>query len=368
MRKLTLLLAVVGIGIAALSLMMTFSGAPALAQPVRTPTPAPQPTAFVPGSEIEAFFVACSDQAIVNLSGTLISGNSVYFQIFASDGAPVTSLRRANVSGTFRYSERVPYPAGTALSAGAALTMQVRAARTNNPDRIEFDFVVSDVQDGCASPLYGEGSSDDTGLGGASGTTADTSRGVVGFTRPILAPTGVLNPNLAPEAAVFIGARPSENFRSQTPGLIFAECNNYPLANPGIIYDSDRITIYWSWFARTLEQIEQHRANAQYSVRLNTAAFNEVRVSEPVRRTANYWIFYTVDVGNLRPGHYEVEYRVTWREPIFDGFERFGPGTENVQLAANCNFNVRPNPNGASVVYNTMFTPTEFPVHSLINE
>jgi hypothetical protein len=369
MRKLTLLMAVVGIGIAALSLIITFNNAPVSAQPVQTRTPAPAATTVTPGSEVEAFFVACSDQAIVNLSGTLISGNSVYFQIFASDGTPIITLRRANVSGTFQYSERVAYPAGTALSAGAALTMQVRVARTNNPNTIEFDFVVSDVQDGCASPLYAESASTDTGIGGgAGGGTTDSGSGAIGFTRPILAPTGVLNPNLSAEAAVFIGARPSENFRSQTPGLIFAECNNYPLANPGIIYDSDRITIYWSWWARTLDQIAQHRANAQYSVRLNTAAFNEVRVSEPVRRTANYWIFYTVDVGNLRPGHYEVEYRVTWREPIFDGFERFGPGTENVQLAANCNFNVRPNPDGISVAHNLAFTPTNFPVHSLVNE
>lgn len=372
MRKLTLLMAVVGMGIAALSLIVTFSSAPVSAQAVQTPVPAAaEATIVVPGSEIESFFVACSDQAIVNLSGTLISGYSVYFQIFASDGTPIITLRRANVSGTFEYSERVLYPAGTALSTGAALTMQVRVARTSNPNTIEFDFVVSDVQDGCASPLYGESASTDTGLGGGAGsgtTETETASGAIGFTRSILAPTGVLNPNLSAESAVFIGARPSEQFRSQTPGLIFAECNNYPLANPGIIYDSDRVTIYWSWWARTLAQIEQHRANAQYSVRLNTGTFNDVRVSEPVRRTANYWIFYTVDVGNLRPGHYEVEYKVTWREPISDGFENFGPGTANVELAANCNFNVRLNPNGTSVFYNNSFTPTEFPVHSLINE
>ncbi|PJF24592.1 MAG: hypothetical protein CUN53_17060, partial [Phototrophicales bacterium] len=140
-------MAVVGIGIAALSLMIMFNSAPASAQAVQTPTPAPAATTTTPGSEIESFFVACSDQAIVNLSGTLISGNSVYFQIFASDGTPIITLRRANVSGTFQYSERVLYPAGTALTTGAALTMQVRVARTNNPNTIEFDFVVSDVQD-----------------------------------------------------------------------------------------------------------------------------------------------------------------------------------------------------------------------------
>ena len=41
-----------------------------------------------------------------------------------------------------------------------------------------------------------------------------------------------------------MGARLSDNFRSETPGLIFAECDAFPLALPGIVYDNDNVTVY----------------------------------------------------------------------------------------------------------------------------
>jgi hypothetical protein len=321
----------------------------------------------VPSSAVDSFFVACSDAAVVNLSGSLLNNFSVYFQIFASDGSAITSLRRVEASGDFTFSERIAYPAGTALGGGAALTMQVIVARTSDSSRVDFDFVVSDVQDGCQAPRFTTATSSDTGIGGGSGTTETAGDGVtgVGFTRSILAPNGVLNPNLQPEAAVVIGVRPSERFRSETPGLIFAECNDFPLANPGLVYDSDRVTVYWSWFTRTREQMDQHLANAQYSVRMNSATFPRVQVSEPTVRNGNVWVFYSADAANLRPGHYEVEYRLTWATAVNDGYADFGPGTDNVQEAGNCNFNVLQNPNGISVFYNNEFFPTTFPVHNL---
>lgn len=364
MRKFTLLWAAAAVGLAALGMALSAPITPTFAQAVQTPTP--NPAVAVPSSTVDAFLIACADAAIVNFSGTLLSNFSVYYQLFASDGTAITGLRRADASGDFTYSERVPYPAGTALSTGGALTAQVRVARTTDASRIDFEFTLNDVQDGCGSPLYPLGSSSDSGSADSGGGGAVITG--VGFTRSILAPDGVLNPNLQAEPDVFIGARPSEQFRSQTAGLIFAECNAFPLANPGLVYDTDRITVYWSWFAQTRELVDQHLANAQYSVRLNRATFNSVRISEPVFRDGDYWVFYTADAGNLLPGHYEVEYRVTWAAAISDGYDDFGPGTANFQLANNCNFNVLQNPNGVSVPHNLAFTPTEYPVHNLFND
>jgi hypothetical protein len=368
MKKLTLPLMLALIVIALLSLTAITPGAPVSAQVRQTATPAPagEATVTTPTSAIDTFFVACADAAIVNFSGNLVSGFSIYYQLFASDGSEVTTLRRAEAAaGDVGYSERVAYPAGTALSAGAALTMQVRVARTNNANTIDFEFTASDVQDGCANPQFELVSSTDTGI---SASTSDTTTGRVGFDRPIRAPGGFLNSNLQPETAVVIGARPSDRFRSDTPGLIFAECNRFPLAEPGIIYDTDRVVVYWSWFTRTRAQMDQHLANAQYSVRMNGATFNRVAVSTPEQRGGNFWVFYTADVGNLRPGHYEVEYRLTWAQKVFDGFEEFGPGSDNVQEAGNCNFNVLLNPNGLTIAHNLEFVPTDNPVHNITGE
>ncbi|MDZ4765157.1 MAG: hypothetical protein SGI73_11455 [Chloroflexota bacterium] len=372
MRKLALSLALAFVGVAFLSLIAVAPMAPTFAQVRQTATPLPSGSnttttgTLTPSSSVDSFFVACSDAAIVNLSGSLLTNFSVYFQIFASDGSAITSLRRIEATGDFTFSQRVVYPAGTALGGGAALTMQVKVARTSNSDTVDFDFVVSDVQDGCQTPRFTTTASVDTGIG-ATTTDTTTNDGItgVGFTTSLLAPNGVLNPNLQPEAEVVVGVRPSERYRSETPGVIFAECNDFPLANPGVVYDSDRITVYWSWFTKTQEQMQQHLANAQYSVRLNRATFPRVQVSEPTVRGNNVWVFYSADAGNLRPGHYEVEYRLTWATVVNDGYADFGPGTSNVQEAGNCNYNVLQNPNGTSVFYNDEFFPTTFPTHNL---
>jgi hypothetical protein len=54
---------------------------------------------------------------------------------------------------------------------------------------------------------------------------------------------------MAPEPLVKIGARSAQ--RSQTAGLIFAECDRYPLTDPGVLYDTDDLVVFWSWFAKT---------------------------------------------------------------------------------------------------------------------
>ncbi len=70
-------------------------------------------------------------------------------------------------------------------------------------------------------------------------------------------------------------------------------------------------------------------------------------------------------VGNLRPGHYEVDYQLTWNAPVNDGFDDFGPGTDNPIEANTCNFNVLRNPDNGPVSYTGMFNPTTYPVHNI---
>jgi hypothetical protein len=323
-----------------------------------------QDTTTTNANSVQITYVACADAGVINLSGTMLAGWDIYYQLFDNAngaGNALSSLRQVSVDGTYAVSERLPYITGGTVAAGATGSARVLIAREGNSSSIDFETTVNDVQDGCSTPVNAPATSIDTGTGAPSATTADTPV-------RILAPgSGFVNPNLEPESEVFLGARPSLQFRSETPGLIFAECDSYQLALPGIIYDTDSVTIFWSWFTRTADQMSQHLATADYSVRLNNAILTTVQRSEPARRGGvNTWVFYTATVGNLRPGHYEVEYKVEWTEAHFDGYDNYGPGTETPLISTRCNFDVLPNTTGASVSYNLQYFPTTYPVHDLL--
>lgn len=341
--------------------------ATATVRPIATTTPAA--TVLGPSNDATAFIVLCDAQAVVNLTGTTLIGWDVYYQVFNAanlTGTALTGVRQVSTAGTFTFSETVAYTAGSTLGAGTTGSARVWVGRETNSSTVDYEFTVNDVNDGCAEPQNTIGVSADAGSAiSTTGTT--TTAGVLGFTRSIFAPTGLLNPNLQPEAEVVIGARPSDTFRSSTPGIIFAECDAFPLAQPGIIYDSDRVLIYWSWFTRTRAQMDQHLAAVQYNVTFNTANLPGVNRSDIQRRdgSANQWVFYSVDVGNLRPGHYEVSYNVTWSQPVNDGYDDYGPGTANPVLRGLCNFDITQNPNGTSVVYNGSYFPSIGPVHDI---
>jgi hypothetical protein len=345
-----------------LCLLLAFTAFPAAAQtsPQATATPSG------PANATNATVVICERQAIVNLSGVSLVGWDVFYQIFAgagTGGTPLTGVRQVPTAGEYSVSETVTYTSGT-VPAGAIATVRIFVARETNSARIDYEFTVTDVQDGCAAPQFTPvTSTDSTSDGAQAGQTGSR----YGINRSILAPNGtLLNPNLAPEAQVVIGARPSDRFRSSTPGLIFAECDAFPLAIPGLVYDNDSVTVFWSWFTRTAAQMEQHLANANYTVTLNTAALQNVQRSEPVRREGNFWVFYTATVGNLRPGHYEVGYGLTWANAVNDGYNDYGPGTANPLERGICNFDVLPNPNGVTgISYNLMYFPTTGPVHDI---
>jgi hypothetical protein len=177
----------------------------------------------------------------------------------------------------------------------------------------------------------------------------------------ILSPFGgVINGNFLSETPippVVIGA-PATVGRSDTPGVIFAECNAYGNRSaPGVIYDTDDITIFWSWYARTPQQVEDHIFNANYDIRFNTAPLEYVEVSPITQRTSNHWVFYTARLGRLTPGQYGIEFKLTWDQVINDGFGDYGPGTDTPEIYSNCSFTVQRNPFNVNVDnYNQMYS------------
>ncbi len=332
---------------------------------VSAQTATPVPTTTGPSNSVEGLLVVCADSAVLNFSGTTLVGYDVYYQIFSGasgSGTAITALRQVPTAGDFAVSDQVSYNSGVTVAAGGTASANVSVARESDSSNIDFSFVLTDAQDGCNSPTNTLVDSTDSGSGGG-GT--ETTAGSVGFTTSIRAPGGLLNPNLSAEPDVVIGARLSDHFRSETPGLIFAECDAYPLAEPGIIYDNDDVTIYWSWYAKTLDTMQQHLDNALYHVTLNTAELPMTTRSEPEKRGSNYWVFYTARIGNLRPGHYEVGYLLQWANPISDGYSDYGPGTADTRESGICNFDVLLNTSSTAITHTGLYFPSLYPVHDI---
>lgn len=335
------------IGIAALALGLQI----ALGQETTSTTEGPT-------SNVSIFYVACETQGVIELSGEMQPGFDVYFQLYSAaggGGAAVSTLRRVQVNGTYTFSEVVPYSDGITLAAGAVGSVYVAIARESDASSTVFETTVNDLQDGCAEPTIPPGTSTDLGVEVTEEPVAVQGSGV-------LSPFGgEVNPGQPAEPLVKIGAR-REPGRSATAGLIFAECDAYPLTDPGLLYDTDDLIVFWSWFARTPQQVQQHIDNAIYAVTLNGQPFPNVERTAITQRGRNYWVFYIARMGRFwRPGGYGIEYRLSWANPISDGFDDFGPGTENESIYSTCTFTVRPNPYGVAVSHAAPPIPTQAP-------
>jgi len=355
MKKIILVLVVV----LALMMVMSLSVGTSLAQNKATATPkAKSTTTSKTDSTVTIFAVICENQAVINLSGTMGAGFNVFYQVYSgpqATGTALTNLRRVQVSGTYAFSEAVPYSGGTVAS-GSTGSVKVYIAKPSSPNTPAGDvFKVDDIQDGCNNAQNPIATSVDTGGGAGAATTTSTTG--IRIRSPF---GGFINTSVpvAAEGAVVIGARKFANpQRSSTPGVIFAECNNFlPAAAPGVVYDNDNITIFWSWYAKTAAEVQDHISKAQYNVTLNRAPLINVATSNIEVRGGNNWVFYTANIGNLKPGQYGVEYKLTWSEQTFDGYKKYGPGSATLEQDAGCLFTVDRNPNNADAVYNNIYS------------
>lgn len=117
-------------------------------------------------------------------------------------------------------------------------------------------------------------------------------------------------------------------------------CNPVDSANAG-----ETISIFWSWVARTPEQIQDHINHVTYEIVLDNqvlANWRQYRVvldrdTSEGNRPAVYWY---VPIGQLSPGTYSLSYRVTWDETIFDGDDNYGPDTDIPEETGECTITI----------------------------
>ena len=307
-------------------------------------------------STIEWFYSACDDRLVVDFLGTMQEGYDIYYQafdLFGGLGEPITALRRVSVNGDYATSQQVYWLGRQQRGPGTPISVVFRIGRENNPDDTLFQEPSDDFLGTCAEP--GSSFDEEQIL-----TTGEPASGDMIASSGVFTPDGgLLNPVYyqEPEPIVQIGARPSEGVvpgRTANPGLIFAECADVAGAAPGVIYDTDEITVFWSWFAKTAEQVSSHIANAQYAIRLYGQPFPDVNVSavKQIPGSRNWWVFYTVKLGDKwKPGRYDINFSLTWRGPITDGYDDYGPGTENARFDSGCSFEIQKNPYGLEVVH-----------------
>lgn len=333
-------------------------------------------TPSAPASTVNWLFAACDSKAVIDLTGTMQRGYDIYLQLFRETqgrGKELSGLIQVPVDGEFRVSRTIPYPSGEILALGQFASIKIIMAREGNPKSTIYETIFDDVYDTCIEPAYGTTTVNSTTPGALAIPLVDPQTGLPVTVEPgqpirtsgILKPgSGYLNPVFArpAESIVQIGARPSqarEQGRVTDVGLLFAECDQFPGANPGTLYDTDNLTVFWSWYARTAAQVRDHMAKVQYTILFETPLyppqpFINVQVSPVVRRPEDrrFWVFYTVNLGDrFVPGTYRITYQATWTEPTFDGWENFGPGTANEVLRGSCTFTIEKNPYGVEVSY-----------------
>lgn len=302
-------------------------------------------------STVNWFYSACEDRMVIDLYGTIESGYDIYFQAFDAYGglgSAITGLRQVNVDGDYAVSQVIYWSNGALRSLDTPISVVIRIGSEVDPDVTLFEAPSDDVLGECEDPASSLVEGIDTSAGPQIMSSSNVFTPDGSFLNPVYSqPT---------QPIVQIGARvpqPSPE-RTSDPGLIYAECEAAEGADPGLLYDTDVIRVFWSWYAQTKDQVQAHIDNAQYAIVLNGRPIPNVNVSaiKQIRGSLDWWVFYTVNFGDKwEPGFYEINFAVGWAQAITDGYADFGPGTANERLGSRCQFLIQANPHGVEVLH-----------------
>jgi hypothetical protein len=126
---------------------------------------------------------------------------------------------------------------------------------------------------------------------------------------------------------------------------VFASCDDasFGLPAPTNIGAGSTIDVYWAWFMRSPDFIDEHLNAVSYEVRVNGVLLSNWRqyglgTRQQGAAFVKYWF---VPFGPLQAGEYTITYRATWSQQITDGWGFFGPGTSHPIEQGSCTFVVR---------------------------
>lgn len=156
---------------------------------------------------------------------------------------------------------------------------------------------------------------------------------------------GIATPTGGAPAAT---AEPGSGNGSVQQGVdVLAYCDNPAFARPAPtnLAAGSTIDVFWGWYAKTQAQVQQHRDNAIYEVRLNGKLLeNWDQYASTVRLEddGNHHVYWYVPGEPLPAGVNTITYQVTWQAQITDGYDVFGPGTTRPSESGTCTFTVLP--------------------------
>jgi hypothetical protein len=125
---------------------------------------------------------------------------------------------------------------------------------------------------------------------------------------------------------------------------VLAYCDQYERVPPPLA-EGTTVDVFWGWEASTRDYVQQHIASVIYEVEIDGMLLDSWRqYADEIQQEPNgvwsiYW-YVPVDIP-LEPGLHTISYRVSWRNPIFDGSREFGPGTETEFEVGSCTFEIR---------------------------
>lgn len=104
-----------------------------------------------------------------------------------------------------------------------------------------------------------------------------------------------------------------------------------------------KVFVFWSWIAKTPEQMKDHLNNAIYLVKVNDQVIGDwARYSSPVIKQSDnsYITYWFIPLGTPNGGTYKIDFNLTWKAAINDGEFNFGPGTDKPSDTGTCSFSV----------------------------
>ncbi len=124
--------------------------------------------------------------------------------------------------------------------------------------------------------------------------------------------------------------------------LAYCDDNSFNAPAPMNLAAGSTIDIYWVWYATSDPYIQDHLSAATYEIAINDVPIRNVDLYRlPTQNTGtDRVVYWYAPAGPLAAGEYEITYRVTWSQRIFDGYNFYGPGSSFAVEEGSCTFTV----------------------------
>jgi uncharacterized protein YraI len=126
---------------------------------------------------------------------------------------------------------------------------------------------------------------------------------------------------------------------------VLAYCDSKTNGEPRRTFTKDTpVTIYWWWFAKTPEQLADHISYAEYTVTVDGKTLTNWRTFQTnvVRQSdGTFAVYWFIPIGAAAVGDHKIDYKLTWKQKITDGYGTFGPGGDEEVNIGSCVFTIK---------------------------